>query len=182
MILAMNTIFSRVIPKDLRFTFFPYLHLPFINQWNTQEKTKPFDFPYINDSIQMSEIKPSEFKGSITLRYGCFIRLYSDLSLPKFDYLITNFFLDTTENIIDLISLIYKNLMTEGLWINAGPLTYHNVKSIPYTYSMILKIIESFGFLHIKNEVLYSNKYFGDSESDMKIEIYNFPLDIWRKK
>lgn len=41
------------------------------------------------------------------------------------DSVLTCFFIDTANNIIDYIETIHKLLKPNGIWINLGPLEYH---------------------------------------------------------
>lgn len=81
---------------------------------------------------------------------GDFQEAFSD-EVEKFDCVATVFFFDTASNPIEYIRLIYKILITGGVWLNFGPLTYHfedstDQPSLELPFDEILRIIEKVGF------------------------------------
>lgn len=57
---------------------------------------------------------------------GEFIAVYHQEKYFNFwDSIITCFFIDTANNVLDYIDSIYEILKPKGCWINFGPLEYH---------------------------------------------------------
>jgi carnosine N-methyltransferase len=89
---------------------------------------------------------------------------------------VTSFFLDTANNIIEFIYIIYNILNDGGIWVNVGPLLYHfhevqNEVSIELSWEELRKIIIKFGF-EIKNEKIIDSTYSSVEES-LKTTIYS---------
>lgn len=64
---------------------------------------------------------------------------------------VTSYFIDTANNIIDYMEEIYRLLKEGGCWINYGPLLYHfdshpTEKSVELPLDEILKIAKLIGF------------------------------------
>lgn len=64
---------------------------------------------------------------------------------------VTCFFLDTANNVIEYIETIYNIMKKGGLWINFGPLLYHysdmpNECSIELSWEELKNIIKKIGF------------------------------------
>jgi carnosine N-methyltransferase len=71
--------------------------------------------------------------------------------IDSWDCVATCFFIDTANNIIEYIEMIYKILKPGGIWINLGPLLYHYADmpgevSIELTLEQVMKIVEKTGF------------------------------------
>jgi carnosine N-methyltransferase len=63
---------------------------------------------------------------------GEFISVYHD-QLAQWNAVVTCFFLDTGNNILDYIEHIHKILRKGGVWLNLGPLEYHYSKIMTET-------------------------------------------------
>lgn len=82
---------------------------------------------------------------------GDFLEIYAD-NPNYWDALVTCFFLDTANNIIEYIETIYSILKPGGKWINLGPLLYHYTdmkgeQSIEIAYDEVLHVIKQTGFI-----------------------------------
>ena len=67
------------------------------------------------------------------------------------DSIVTCFFLDTANNIIEYVETIYNIMKIGGIWINVGPLLYHyteieNECSIELSWDELKYIILGYGF------------------------------------
>jgi carnosine N-methyltransferase len=81
---------------------------------------------------------------------GEFIEVYGN-QLGQWDSIITCYFIDTANNIIEYIETIHNILRPGGVWINFGPLLYHysemeNECSIELSWDEVKFSIEKFGF------------------------------------
>jgi len=117
-----------------------------------------FNFPdeNINDIMNKKDF------GKLNIIPGDFILSFKDKN-NCYDGVITSFFLDTANNIIQFIEIIYYILNKGGIWINIGPLLYHfhdvqNEVSIELSWEEVKKIILKFGF-KIKNEKMINSTY-----------------------
>ena len=71
--------------------------------------------------------------------------------IDQWDSIITCFFLDTGNNIIEYIEIIYNIMKDDGIWINFGPLLYHyaemeNECSIELSWEEVKNVIINMGF------------------------------------
>jgi hypothetical protein len=184
----MNKVFNNLLPKRKLFSFYPYLHHHFQDDWNLDIRSQAFPFPFIDDSPSLSSLYSKENEdlainsnGSLTIQYGDFVRLYgmNDDHAQFYDGIITNFFIDTSANIFDYLFTIQKILKPGGIWINLGPLHYHHKQAIPYSYQHLLEIIQSMQFDLLFTEVV-ENSYYGEEMVMMKPEYYRIPFNVFR--
>ena len=102
---------------------------------------------------------------------GEFVRVYK--KNPNFwDGVVTCFFLDTANNVIEYIETIHDILKANGVWINIGPLLYHYTEvegeiSIELSWEEIRNIILGYGF-EIKKEKEIKCTYSSISTSMMQ--------------
>jgi carnosine N-methyltransferase len=85
---------------------------------------------------------------------------------------VTCFFLDTANNILEYVDIIYKILKPGGCWINLGPLLYHytemqNECSIELSWEELKYIIINMGF-ELKQERIVDCYYSSDIDSMLK--------------
>lgn len=148
---------------------------PLIHSFNCLKKEDaPFQvFNFPDESID--EIMNNPNFGKINIIPGDFIQSYKD-KVNFYDGIITSFFLDTANNIIEFIEIIYNTLQKDGIWINVGPLLYHfheipNEVSIELSWEELKKIIIKFGF-EIQNEKIIDSTY-SSVEERLKTTIYS---------
>ena len=153
------------------------------NQYQIQPLIHSFNcLKYENDPFQIfnfpdeniNEIMNRNDFGKLNIIPGDFILSYKDKS-NCYDGVITSFFLDTANNIIQFIEIIYNILKKGGIWINIGPLLYHfhdipNEVSIELSWEEVKKIILKFGF-EIKNEKMIDCTY-SSIEERLKTTLY----------
>jgi carnosine N-methyltransferase len=109
--------------------------------------------------------------GEMSMVAGEFVEVYQK-QLAAWDGVVTCFFIDTANNIIDYIETIYKILKPGGLWINFGPLLYHYTDneaecSIELSWDEVKHIILNLGF-EIKKEEIKECYYSSDIDSMLK--------------
>ena len=148
---------------------------PLIHSFNClKTEDSPFQIFYFPDE-NISETMNNKNFGKINIVPGDFIQSYKN-KLNLYDGVVTSFFIDTANNIIEFIEIIYNILNKDGVWINAGPLLYHfheiqNEVSIELSWEELKKIIIKFGF-EIKNEKIIDSTY-SSIENRLKTTIYS---------
>ena len=144
MLLCSNYIFNNTT-KENEFTIQPLIH-SFSNIYNEENPFKKIMIPDENLAEELSKTDT----GEMSMVAGEFCRVYKD-KINSFDSIVTCYFIDTANNIIEYIETIHNILKIGGLWINFGPLLYHytdnvNEVSIELSLDEIKKIIIGFGF------------------------------------
>lgn len=133
---------------------------PFIHTFsNTFEENDPFEVYKIPDVNPADLIKPGH---DFSMVAGEFVDVYKKQT-EEWDSVITCFFLDTANNIIEYIETIHKILKKNGVWINFGPLLYHYADmqdecSIELSWEEIKYIIQNMGF-EIKVIVSFKQRF-----------------------
>ena len=168
MIICSDFIFNSSLEKN------HYQIQPLIHSFNCLKyENDPFQiFNFPDENI--NEIMNRNDFGKLNIIPGDFILSYKDKS-NCYDGVITSFFLDTANNIIQFIEIIYNILKKGGIWINIGPLLYHfhdipNEVSIELSWEEVKKIILKFGF-EIKNEKMIDCTY-SSIEERLKTTLY----------
>ena len=88
----------------------------------------------------------------LTMTAGDFVALYSPTSAAqgpahrKFDCVVTCFFIDTGDDLIDYMQTIDGLLAEGGLWINLGPLNYKKELRLKLNWEEIRKVWEHMGY------------------------------------
>ena len=177
MLLCTNFLFNKKnkINKNL------YLIQPLIHNFNNIYKE---DDPFKNISIPDEDISNELINncGEVNIIPGDFLSSFNELNY--WDCVITSFFIDTANNIVEFIEKIYKILKKNGIWINCGPLLYHftgieNEISIELSWEEIEKIIIKIGFNILKiNEIKTT---YSSVENSMKQTIYSCMFFIVKK-
>lgn len=81
---------------------------------------------------------------------GEFIQIYKP-QIGVWDCVCTCFFIDTANNVVEYLKVIYSMLKKGGVWINLGPLLYHfadsrDQLSIELSWEEIKYTAEKLGF------------------------------------
>ena len=142
MLLCSNYIFNNTT-KENEFVIQPLIH-SFSNIYNEEDPFKKIMIPDENLAEELSKTET----GEMSMVAGEFCRVYKD-KINFFDSVVTCYFIDTANNIIEYIETIYNILKVGGLWINFGPLLYHytdneNEVSIELSWNEIKNIIIGF--------------------------------------
>ena len=168
MIICSNFLFNSNLRKD------EYQIQPLIHSFNCLKyENDPFQMFRIPDE-NITEIMNKKDFGKLNIIPGDFILSFKDKN-NYYDSVITSFFIDTANNIIQFIEIIFNILKKGGIWINIGPLLYHfhdiqNEISIELSWEEVKKIILKFGF-EIKNEQMIDTTY-SSIENRLKTTIY----------
>ena len=165
MLLSSNYILNNTT-KENEFFIQPLIH-SFSNLINEEI---PFKKIYIPDECLSDNLIKSKY-GEMSMVAGEFIRVYKK-NINFWDGIVTCFFLDTANNVIEYIETISEIIKTNGIWINIGPLLYHytemeNEISIELSWDEIKKIIVGYGF-EIKKEKYIETTYSSYEESLMQ--------------
>ena len=162
MLLCSNYIFNNTT-KENEFVIQPLIH-SFSNIYNEDDPFKKIMIPDENLAEELSKTDT----GEMSMVAGEFCRVYKD-KINFFDSIVTCYFIDTANNIIEYIETIHNILKVGGLWINFGPLLYHytdnpNEVSIELSWNEVKKIIIGFGFEFKKEDEVHTT-YSANKES-----------------
>ena len=152
--LYMLLCFSYLLNKSTKieeFTIQPFIHT-LSNLFNVESAFKKIKIPDENIKEELSKTDT----GKITMTSGDFCLSFQNKS-NIFDSIVTCFFIDTANNIVEYIETIHNILKVGGLWINVGPLLYHhsdsyNEISIELAWNEIKEIIIGYGFEFTKEK------------------------------
>lgn len=163
MLLVSNVILNETPHKEM-YEVLPYIH-NFSNNLTADQPFKKFKIP----DVEPTKMIPKWVEFSMAA--GEFINVYKD-EVEQWDAIATCFFVDTANNIIEYIEIIYSILKPGGIWTNLGPLLYHYSEmahecSIELSYDELLHVIKKFGFV-IEFEDDMDCTYCSDIESMMK--------------
>ena len=181
--LYMLLCFSYLLNKSTKveeFTIQPFIHT-LSNLFNVESAFKKIKIPDENIKEELSKTDT----GKITMTSGDFCLSFQNKS-NIFDSVVTCFFIDTANNIVEYIETIHNILKVGGLWINVGPLLYHhsdryNEISIELAWNEIKEIIIGYGFEFTKEKRIETT-YSTDKDS-MVERVYKcvFFCDVKKK-
>ena len=168
MLLCSNFLFNNTT-KENEYMIQPLIH-SFSNIYN---EDIPFTKVYIPDENLAEELSKTD-TGEMSMVAGEFVRVYKD-KLNYFDSVVTCFFIDTANNIIQYIETIYNIMKVGGLWINFGPLLYHYTDnedevSIELSWAEIKYIIKGYGFEIVKESEVETT--YSANKLSMKQRVY----------
>ena len=169
MLLCSNFIFNNTTKKD-EFILQPLIH-SFSNIFNEETPFKKILIPDENLAEELSKTDT----GEMSMVAGEFCRVYKD-KINFFDSIVTCYFIDTANNIIEYIETIHNIIKIGGLWINFGPLLYHYTEnesevSIELSWEEVKHIILGFGFEFKKIEKVKTT--YSSNKESMTQRIYN---------
>ena len=169
MLLCSNFIFNNTTKKD-EFILQPLIH----SFSNIISEESPFKKILIPDENLGEELSKTD-TGEMSMVAGEFCRVYKD-KINFFDSIVTCYFIDTANNIIEYIETIHNIVKLGGLWINFGPLLYHYTEnesevSIELSWEEIKHIITGFGFEFKKIEFVKTT--YSSNKDSMSQRIYN---------
>lgn len=182
--LFLNGIFSDYIfnhiKKEEKFIY-PNID-SFSNFWTEDSVFQKYFFPNIDINLKNND--SNNKVGKIKMTIGDFQELYENRN-NSFDCVVTCYFLDTAQNIIRYIDIIYNVLKKGGIWINLGPLSYHwstytNSLSIELPYDKLKEVICNYGFEYI-NET-FKNLTFGYVDNHMHNDLFKCIFFTTKKK
>ena len=169
MLLCSNYIFNNTTKKD-EFILQPFIH-SFSNIFNEETPFKKILIPDENLAEELSKTDT----GEMSMVAGEFCHVYKD-KINFFDGIVTCYFIDTANNIIEYIETIHNIVKIGGLWVNFGPLLYHytemeNEISIELSWEEVKHIIIGYGFEFKKTEIVKTT--YSTNKDSMTERIYN---------
>ena len=169
MLLCSNFIFNNTTKKD-EFVLQPFIH-SFSNIFNEETPFKKILIPDENLGEELSKTDT----GEMSMVAGEFCHVYKD-KINFFDGIVTCYFIDTANNIIEYIETIHNIVKIGGLWVNFGPLLYHyteneNEISIELSWEEVKHIIIGYGFELKKIETVKTT--YSTNKDSMTQRIYN---------
>ena len=169
MLLCSNFIFNNTTKKD-EFVLQPFIH-SFSNIFNEETPFKKILIPDENLGEELSKTDT----GEMSMVAGEFCHVYKD-KINFFDGIVTCYFIDTANNIIEYIETIHSIVKIGGLWVNFGPLLYHyteneNEISIELSWEEVKHIIIGYGFEFKKIETVKTT--YSTNKDSMTQRIYN---------
>ena len=116
------------------------------------------------------------------IQMGAFEDVYGARSnAARFDAVVTCFFIDTAVVLQQTVAVIAHLLPVGGIWLNAGPLHYHDKRSIPYSYVEFVEVVRALGFELVSHDHVDCSSYSGEHDLSMRPEYYySVPLDVFR--
>ena len=174
MLLCSNFIFNNTTKKD-EFVLQPFIH-SFSNIFNEETPFKKILIPDENLGEELSKTDT----GEMSMVAGEFCHVYKD-KINFFDGIVTCYFIDTANNIIEYIETIHNIVKIGGLWVNFGPLLYHyteneNEISIELSWEEVKHIIIGYGFEFKKIETVKTT--YSTNKDSMTQRIYNLIILI----
>ena len=169
MLLCSNFIFNNTTKKE-EFTLQPLIH-SFSNLFKEEDAFKKILIPDENLGEELSKTET----GEMSMVAGEFCRVYKEKA-NFFDSVVTCYFIDTANNIIEYIETIHNIIKLGGIWINFGPLLYHyteneNEISIELAWEEVKHIIIGYGFQFKKIETIKAT--YSSNINSMTQRIYN---------
>ena len=117
---------------------------------------------------------------TLALHLGDFQEIFSRQHHEnQYDGVVTCFFLDTADHILEYVLIIKHVLRSGGVWINAGPLHYHRPLAIPYSHEQIIALVADLGFTVVDSaevEAMYATEKY----VNMKPDFYHVPITVFR--
>ena len=135
-------------PKAFKHPIYPFSY-PLSNHLTSDQSLRQILIPDVG--IEPSVDGKDKILGDFSMTAGDFIEIYSrQEEFEAWDCVVTCFFLDTAQNLINYLRVIYSVLRPGGLWINHGPLQYHfegaPEMSIELTWEEVHQVAERVGF------------------------------------
>lgn len=131
----------------------------------------PFAFPLSNHLTESNSLRAIRIPDitadtgndrcgpDFSMTAGDFLEIYSrPEEQSSWDCIVTCFFLDTAQNVLEYLRVIHSALKPSGVWINLGPLQYHFEAglemSIELTWQEVVLAAERIGFEFTRRTVL----------------------------
>ena len=160
-----------------RQTIYPLASDPFVNEEDNQRRWEAATFPEGRVSNQLLNIQQSSHEQpSLSYVVGDFVNIYSSPSKHGiFGAIATCFFIDTATNIYEYILTIRNLLRTGGVWLNLGPIQWHNNAQLQPSANELKDIIMLSGFKIIHWEIseeLVAYRHPDDIKVGTRVEAY----------
>lgn len=126
----------------------PFAFDGLINEVNSNDRYKTIEFPGTSDQFLDKLVREGDVKqGSLSYTIGDFVEIYAQTAYKgQYGSVVTCFFIDTATNIFEYLLVIRNTLKSGGVWINVGPLQWHQNAKVHPSADELKVIIESMGF------------------------------------
>ncbi|CAM9428834.1 unnamed protein product, partial [Laminaria digitata] len=126
------------------FEFYPFLNDPTNNEVDGVARFRPVQFPDPDGRAALARAH-----GRLSFQAGEFSSVYGAVGGPfegSFDAVVTSFFVDTAPNVVQYVATIRRALRPGGVWINCGPLHWHNPSALSLSLDEMLALVAGSGF------------------------------------
>jgi hypothetical protein len=169
-------------------TFYPHVSSKLLDNWDFALNLKVATIP-ATDSRRVSDwaknARQQQYQqqqqgghvhnvsGQFAIQMGAFEDVYGVRSnAARFDAVVTCFFIDTAIVLQQTIAVIAHLLPVGGIWLNAGPLHYHDKRSVPYSYVEFVDVARALGFELVSHDQVDCSSYSGEQDLSMRPEYY----------
>ena len=134
----------------------PHLNGLYSDTYDHTLRLRSESLPWSDDSIHIRQWLGRLGQGAVSNRLvihlGDFINIYSSEEYKgSYNAVITCFFIDTSQHILQYILIIRHILRPGGIWVNLGPLHYHKRGSVLYSRIQVIELAAGLGFEHIRS-------------------------------
>lgn len=135
----------------------PYASDPFTNELHSERRYQAVEISREhcsiandssnNDDVQDHDANPVPSRSSLSYTIGDFATVVSHGPQQSYHAVVTCFFLDTSNNVLEFVVLIKQLLVSNtGVWINVGPLQWHRNAQVSVTGDELRELLETSGF------------------------------------
>jgi len=119
-----------------------------LNEVDSSRRYQEVSFPDDNDNLNNPKMEMPQSPGSLSYTVGDFVETYATRQHKgRYGSVVTCFFIDTATNIYEYILVIRNVLKSGGVWINVGPLQWHQNAKLHPSVDELRSMVESFGFV-----------------------------------
>lgn len=140
--LSMTTAAHAILQQKKSGNFYPFALDAMANEVESERRYDSVQYP----DLDMNDKSNNHHRGVGSLSYtvGDFVSIYRwQRPRASFGCVVTCFFLDTSTNIYELLSVIEHALAKGGIWINVGPLRWHYNSMLHPAADELRSLIES---------------------------------------
>jgi carnosine N-methyltransferase len=164
---AFQTVVNDLLVKRQSLTIFPLLQAPFRDEIDTANRIQEMRIPDADSWYLV------EGRSRLSSQIGDFVEVYAhSWRRATCDVVVTCFFVDTAADIFEFIAVISHVLKRGGVWINAGPLHYHQNSTLRYSFAALTEVLDRGGFRIVHKELAITS-YTGEEAHTLKPEMYN---------
>ena len=146
--ICMSAAAYRLLHGQVKGVVHPFAFDFLINEVKSTDRYQQIEFPDTRDDFIETLIEDEGLSsGSLSYTIGDFVEIYAQREFKgRYGSVITCFFIDTASNIYEYILVIRNALKSGGVWINVGPLQWHQNSKLNPSADELRTIIESMGF------------------------------------
>ncbi|CAM9755380.1 unnamed protein product [Hapterophycus canaliculatus] len=115
--------------------------------------------------------------GRLSFQAGEFSATYGGVGGPyegAFDAVVTSFFVDTAPNVVQYVATIRRALRPGGVWINCGPLHWHDHSALALSLDEMLVLVAGSGFRMERAKQLPPSAYrVQDGAGSLRVEEFS---------